>query len=176
MQGCFLCIPAHWKLLVRRGFILSLTLVTWLCLCFSNNFSAFSFCLREVARTVDSMATTAVDVKELPNSYVFVADMPGLKHTEIKVQVENDSVLKISGERKRDDFATDTEIKYVRVERSAGKFMRKFNLPANANLDGISAACQDGLLTVIVPKNPPPDPHRPRTFDVNVGSTSVAPP
>jgi hypothetical protein len=31
------------------------------------------------------MATTAVDVKELPNSYVFVADMPGLKHTEIKV-------------------------------------------------------------------------------------------
>ncbi|CAM6098645.1 unnamed protein product [Calypogeia fissa] len=122
------------------------------------------------------MATTAVDVKELPNSYVFVADMPGLKHTEIKVQVENDSVLKISGERKRDDFATDTEIKYVRVERSAGKFMRKFNLPANANLDGISAACQDGLLTVIVPKNPPPDPHRPRTFDVNVGSTSVAPP
>ncbi|BBN15312.1 HSP20 family protein [Marchantia polymorpha subsp. ruderalis] len=124
------------------------------------------------------MATTAVDVKELPNSYVFVADMPGLKHSEIKVQVqvENDSVLKISGEKKRDDFASDTEIKYVRVERSAGKFMRKFNLPANANLDGISAACQDGLLTVIVPKNPPPDPHRPRTFDVNVGSSTVPPP
>lgn len=100
----------------------------------------------------------------------------GLGGGQSQVQVENDSVLKISGERRRDDFATDTEIKYVRVERSAGKFMRKFNLPANANLDGISAACQDGLLTVIVPKNPPPDPHRPRTFDVNVGSTSVAPP
>lgn len=31
------------------------------------------------------MATTAVDVKELAASYVFVADMPGLKHTDIKV-------------------------------------------------------------------------------------------
>lgn len=31
------------------------------------------------------MATTAVDVKELATSYVFIADMPGLKHTDIKV-------------------------------------------------------------------------------------------
>ncbi len=31
------------------------------------------------------MATTAVDVKELAASYVFIADMPGLKHTDIKV-------------------------------------------------------------------------------------------
>jgi HSP20 family protein len=90
------------------------------------------------------------------------------------VQVENDNVLKISGERKRDEFVTDTEIKYVRVERSAGKFMRKFNLPANANLDNITAACQDGLLTIIVPKHPPPDINRPRTFDVPVGSVSLS--
>ncbi|CAM6011829.1 unnamed protein product [Sphagnum compactum] len=120
------------------------------------------------------MASTAVDVKELPAAYVFVADMPGLTHADIKVQVENDNVLKISGERKRDEFVTDTEIKYVRVERSAGKFMRKFNLPANANLDNITAACQDGLLTIIVPKHPPPDINRPRTFDVPVGSASLS--
>lgn len=31
------------------------------------------------------MANTAVDVKELANSYIFIADMPGLKHTDIKV-------------------------------------------------------------------------------------------
>lgn len=88
----------------------------------------------------------------------------------MQVQIENDSTLKISGERKRDEFLTDTEVKYVRVERAAGKFMRKFNLPSNANLEGISAACQDGLLTVIVPKIPPPEPHRPKTFDIKVGS------
>lgn len=31
------------------------------------------------------MATTAVDVKEIATSYIFVADMPGLKHSDIKV-------------------------------------------------------------------------------------------
>ncbi len=31
------------------------------------------------------MASTAVDVKELPAAYVFVADMPGLTHADIKV-------------------------------------------------------------------------------------------
>ncbi|KAJ7546445.1 hypothetical protein O6H91_08G040600 [Diphasiastrum complanatum] len=117
------------------------------------------------------MATASVDVKELSSSYVFVADVPGLRHTDIKVQVENDSILKISGERKREDNLSD-DIKYVRVERSAGKFLRKFNLPANANLENISAACQDGVLTVVVPKAPPLEPHRPKTFDVPVGSCS----
>ncbi|EFJ24055.1 hypothetical protein SELMODRAFT_80181 [Selaginella moellendorffii] len=115
------------------------------------------------------MTSTCVDVKELPNSYIFVADVPGLKNTDVKVQVENDSILKISGERKRDDNPNH-DIKYVRVERSSGKFMRKFNLPANANLETISATCLDGLLTVVVPKIPAPESHRPKTFDIAVAN------
>ncbi|KAI5067893.1 hypothetical protein GOP47_0016238 [Adiantum capillus-veneris] len=117
------------------------------------------------------MATTApVDVKELSGSFIFVVDVPGLRNTDVKVQIENDTILKISGERKRDLDGQDMDIKYVRVERPAGKFMRKFNLPSHVNLDSISAACQDGILTIVVPKVPTPEPHRPRTFDVQVGS------
>ncbi|EFJ29400.1 hypothetical protein SELMODRAFT_92031 [Selaginella moellendorffii] len=115
------------------------------------------------------MASTSVDVKELPASYVFVADVPGIKNSEVKVQIENDSILKISGERRRDDNPT-FDVKYVRAERPAGKFMRKFNLPSNANLEGVSAACQDGQLTVVVPKIPPPAPYKPRTFDIPIGT------
>jgi hypothetical protein len=33
-----------------------------------------------------AIASTAVDVKEMPQSYVFVADMPGLKSADIKVK------------------------------------------------------------------------------------------
>ncbi|KAJ7561933.1 hypothetical protein O6H91_03G048100 [Diphasiastrum complanatum] len=115
------------------------------------------------------MATTAVDVKELPNAYIFVADVPGMRNTDVKVQIENDSILKISGELKRENDST-SDIKYVRVERSAGKFMRKFNLPANARIDSVSAACQDGLLTIMVPKIPPPEPYKPKTYDIQIGS------
>ncbi|KAI3757742.1 hypothetical protein L6452_05285 [Arctium lappa] len=47
-----------------------------------------------------AMAATLADVKKYPNSYVFIVDMPGLKSGDIKVQVEDENVLVISGERK----------------------------------------------------------------------------
>ncbi|WMV42255.1 hypothetical protein MTR67_035640 [Solanum verrucosum] len=112
------------------------------------------------------MAATPADVKEYPNSYVFVVDMPGLKSGDIKVQVEEDNVLLISGERKREEEKEGA--KFIRMERRVGKFMRKFSLPENANTDAISAVCQDGVLTVTVQKLPPPEPKKPKTIEVKV--------
>lgn len=112
------------------------------------------------------MAATPADVKELPNSYVFIVDMPGLKSGDIKVQVEDDNVLLISGERKREEEKEGA--KYVRMERRVGKFMRKFVLPENANTDAISAVCQDGVLTVTVQKLPPPEPKKAKTIEVKI--------
>ena len=97
--------------------------------------------------------------------YVFVIDMPGLKSGEIKVQVEDDNLLVISGECKRED---DKDGKYLRMERRVGKFMRKFALPENANAIAIAAACQDGVLTVTVQKLPPPEPKKPKTIEVKI--------
>ncbi|KAI9118077.1 hypothetical protein K1719_010409 [Acacia pycnantha] len=121
---------------------------------------------RTYVRDAKAMAATPADIKEHPNSYVFIIDMPGLKSGDIKVQVEDDNVLQISGERKREEEKEGA--KYVRMERRVGKFMRKFVLPENANTDAISAACQDGVLTVTVPKLPPPEPKKPKTIEVKV--------
>nr|AAB01561.1 heat shock protein 17.0 [Picea glauca] len=120
-------------------------------------------------RDTKAMASTPVDVKEYPNSYVFIIDMPGLKSNDIKVQVEDENVLNISGERKRNEKDEEGEVKYIRMERRVGKFMRKFTLPADCNLEAISAACQDGVLTVTVPKLPPPEPKKPKTIEVKIG-------
>ncbi|KAK2980106.1 hypothetical protein RJ640_019529 [Escallonia rubra] len=117
-------------------------------------------------RDAKAMAATPADVKEYPNSYAFIIDMPGLKSGDIKVQVEDDSVLVISGERKREEEKEGA--KYVRMERRVGKFMRKFVLPENANVEAISAVCQDGVLTVTVQKLPPPEPKKPKTVEVKV--------
>ncbi|XP_027355868.1 17.9 kDa class II heat shock protein-like [Abrus precatorius] len=121
---------------------------------------------RAYVRDAKAMAATPADVKEYPNSYVFVIDMPGLKSGDIKVQVEDDNVLLISGERKREEEKEGS--KYLRMERRVGKFMRKFVLPENANTDAISATCQDGVLTVTVNKLPPPEPKKPKTVEVKV--------
>ncbi|XP_061373606.1 17.9 kDa class II heat shock protein-like [Gastrolobium bilobum] len=117
-------------------------------------------------RDAKAMATTPADVKEYPHSYVFVIDMPGLKSGDIKVQVEDDNVLLISGERKREEEKEGA--KYLRMERRVDKFMRKFVLPENSNTDAISAVCQDGVLSVTVQKLPPPEPKKPKTIQVKV--------
>ncbi|PKU61666.1 17.1 kDa class II heat shock protein [Dendrobium catenatum] len=120
---------------------------------------------RAYVRDRKAMAATPADVKDLPGAYVFVIDMPGIKNGDIKVQVEEGNLLVVSGERKRRE---EKEGKYLRIERRMGKFMRKFPLPENANLDAISAVCQDGVLTVTVEKTPPPEPKKPKTIEVKV--------
>ncbi|KAL7248427.1 hypothetical protein ACSBR2_003203 [Camellia fascicularis] len=91
-----------------------------------------------------------IDWKETPGAHVFIAELPGLKRDEVKVQVEEDRVLKISGERNLE--RGEREEKKHRVERSSGKFMRMFRLPENARVDQLKAFMHDGVLTVIVPK------------------------
>ncbi|KAK4277315.1 hypothetical protein QN277_015330 [Acacia crassicarpa] len=118
---------------------------------------------RAYVRDAKAMAATPADVVEFPDRYVFVVDMPGIKGSEMKVQVENDNVLVVSGERRR---GKEEGVKYVRMERRVGKFMRKFVIPENADKDAISAVTQDGVLTVTVPKYPPPQPKRPKTIEV----------
>ncbi|CAK8569870.1 unnamed protein product [Lathyrus sativus] len=121
---------------------------------------------RSYVRDAKAMAATPADVKEYPNSYVFLIDMPGLKSGDIQVQVEDNNVLVISGERKREEEKEGA--KYLRMERRVGKFMRKFVLPENANTDAVSAVCQDGVLSVNVEKLPPPQPKKPKTIEVKV--------
>ncbi|KAI3860294.1 hypothetical protein MKX03_030975 [Papaver bracteatum] len=123
---------------------------------------------KKYVRDAKAMATTPADIKEYPDSYVFVLDMPGLKSEEIKVEVEDNNVLVVTGTRSRED-EKEKEVKYVRMERRIGKFMRKFVLPENANVDAISAVCLDGVLTINVKKLPPPEPKKPRTIEVKVG-------
>ncbi|XP_023735798.1 17.9 kDa class II heat shock protein [Lactuca sativa] len=135
----------------------------------TNNKSSNAGPTGAYVRDARAMAATPADVKEYPNSYVFIVDMPGLKSGDIKVQVEEDNVLVISGERKREHDQEEKEgVKYVRMERRIGKFMRKFVLPENANMEKISAICQDGVLTVTVEKLPPPEPKKPKTIQVQV--------
>lgn len=81
---------------------------------------------------------------------MFTADVPGLKKEEVKVEVEEGNVLQISGERSREK--EDKNDTWHRVERSSGKFRRRFRLPENTKLDQIKASMENGVLTVTVPK------------------------
>ncbi|KAL3536460.1 hypothetical protein ACH5RR_004921 [Cinchona calisaya] len=91
-----------------------------------------------------------VDWKETSEAHVFKVDLPGLKKEEVKVEVEEGGVLAISGERAAEK--EDKNDKWHRVERSCGKFLRKFLLPENAKLEEVKANMEYGVLTVTIPK------------------------
>ncbi|KAI3895494.1 hypothetical protein MKX03_035461 [Papaver bracteatum] len=87
------------------------------------------------ARETSQLANTRIDWKETPEAHVFRADLPGVKKEEVKVEVEEGRILQISGERSRE--SEEKNVKWHRVERSSGKFLRRFRLPENTKTDQV---------------------------------------
>ncbi|XP_062092559.1 17.8 kDa class I heat shock protein-like [Humulus lupulus] len=91
-----------------------------------------------------------IDWKETPAAHVFKANVPGLRKEELKVEVDEGRVLQISGERKRkQEERTNT---WHRVECSNDMFSRSIRLPEDAKVDQVTAAIENGVLTVTVPR------------------------
>ena len=90
-----------------------------------------------------------VDVKELNDSYLLSADIPGLTRNDIKVNIDR-NVLIISGEKNLE--MNNNEGEYYYRERKYGAFKRKFNLPESIDQNKVSASFKNGTLEVSLPK------------------------
>jgi HSP20 family protein len=95
------------------------------------------------------------DVVEDAEGYHFHFEMPGLKADWVDVRIE-DGALVVEAERKRPEWSKETTVRVS--ERAYGKLHRAFELPEDANHEGIRAAYKDGVLSVTVPKRPETKP------------------
>lgn len=93
----------------------------------------------------------AVDVVEEKERFVLRADLPGVRAEDIDVNMEN-GVLSVSGERSQEKHDNVDGVR--RIERISGKFYRRFTLPESANPDKIAAKSSNGILEVVIPKQP----------------------
>jgi HSP20 family protein len=108
---------------------------------------------REMIPSIPKLAeefAPSFDVKETPESYVFRADVPGVKESDLAVTLTGNR-LSISGKREAErKETTDT---YYCYERSYGDFSRSFTLPEGVDSNAVHADLKDGVLTVSIRKN-----------------------
>ena len=99
--------------------------------------------------------TPIADVSEREDSLVLSLELPGLKQADIDLRVDGDELV-VQGERRTDREQPGEQ--FHRVERSYGKFMRKFPLPSTVDRDAVEASYKHGVLRVTLAKRGNPKP------------------
>ena len=111
-----------------------------------------------------SSKVPAVDIEETNDEFTIKAELPGFSEKDVKLYVEK-HVLHISGESKEKNEEKEGR-KYLIKERRHTSFERSFSLPDGLDESAISAAFENGILTVRLPKLPE---EKPRHIEVKIG-------
>lgn len=95
--------------------------------------------------------TPVADVYETGERLVFSLELPGLRQDDIDLRVEATELV-VQGERTMEREHPGEQ--FHRVERSYGKFVRRFPLGTEVDRQGAEAVYRDGVLRVTLPKKP----------------------
>ncbi|MHB8878038.1 MAG: Hsp20/alpha crystallin family protein [Myxococcaceae bacterium] len=135
-----------------------------------TNFDLFRPLERALGPMLETKVTFAptVDVKETKDSYVFKADVPGLKDEDLDISVSGNQLM-LSGKREAEE--RKEEDRYYSYERSYGSFSRSFTLPEGTDLEHVNAELKDGVLTVVVPKT---EVAQPKHISIKAGKEKPA--
>jgi len=91
----------------------------------------------------------AMDLQSREKDFLIQLDMPGLKKSDIELEVEPKSI-EITGQVSWEYDEKKNE--YLSKERACKAFYRMVNLPDEIKVDEVTASLNDGILTVISPR------------------------
>jgi HSP20 family protein len=111
-----------------------------------------------------SAFTPPIDIYESEGQFDLFVDLPGVKPEEVTIEMLEDRLV-LKGQRAP---AVATESPNIhRQERVAGNFLRSIRLPKLLDLDKIEAHYNQGVLHVVLPKQPKPSA---RTIEIKTAS------
>jgi HSP20 family protein len=105
-----------------------------------------------------------VDVWETDEAVVYAFDLPGVPEDKISIELD-DGALTVTAERERAQPVE--EGRFARFERRYGTFSRTIGVPQGVTEDGVTAAYEQGVLTVEVAK-----PEQPKPRKIRIGGSS----
>ncbi len=109
----------------------------------------FNTTLSDVMGTDFTFSSPSVNVVEHENHFNMQLAAPGLEKSDFNIQIENDYLV-ISAAKKTE--TEDTNKKFTRREFNYNSFKRSFQLDESINREGISAAYENGVLQITLPK------------------------
>lgn len=88
----------------------------------------------------------AADVYESADEYLVAIDLPGIERSGLDISLENNRGMVVRGERVIEGRGNQ------RLERPAGRFLRRFEVPSTVEMEAIEAEYKDGVLSIRLPK------------------------
>ncbi len=99
--------------------------------------------------------TPYVDISEDSKAVFVQVELPGIKKDDVKVNVDEDNILVIKGEKKP---VIKENATIHKTESTYGEFERRFVLPDDIDKDKIEAKYENGLLEISIMKKAKPEP------------------
>ncbi len=122
-----------------------------------NLFDTFDNFTRDFFRSNNAaLPAFRTDIREADGKYILEAELPGFKKEDIHLDVK-DGILTNSAEHKEEVDEKNEKGSYIRRERRYGSFTRSFDV-TGIDESGITAAYQDGVLSLTLPKAQPAVP------------------
>jgi HSP20 family protein len=94
----------------------------------------------------------AVDIQETENSYVMEMELPGFDEKNIEVNIDGSNLSIASKTEEKQEKKSEKDGNYILRERRNATFSRSFQLPDNADPQGVSAAFKNGILSLTIKK------------------------
>ena len=91
------------------------------------------------------------EVREYDDHYELHMELAGFKKEDIKAELK-DGYLTIKAERHADNSQNDASGRVIRSERFAGTCQRTFYVGDHVKRESVSAAYEDGVLKLSIPK------------------------
>jgi HSP20 family protein len=87
----------------------------------------------------------ALDVYENSGELFIEMEIPGVNPDDVNVEVIGRTLM-ITGHKKYP--LVNKDVRYIRIERGFGKFLRELDIPERFNLEGVDAKFTDGILKI----------------------------
>jgi HSP20 family protein len=101
-------------------------------------------------------------VREYADRFQLLLDVPGVEPKEVEITLDG-GVLTVSGNRTEEKAMGSNgaeQPQQQRIERRLGRFHRRFILPDTADADNVNASGRNGVLEIVILKQPKAQPRR----------------